>query len=379
MNRTSKPLDWTNILFLTSTPVAAVVGTSLYTYYNGLSLPDLLCFFGFFIPIGIAVTAGYHRYYAHRSHECHPVIQWFYLLFGAAAVENSVLRWASDHRYHHKYVDQEEDPYNVLKGGLHAHILWIFHKDTRGPARFNNVPDFLADPRVMWQERNYLALVGLFTFVLPALAGFAYGRPLAGFLWGGLLRLVVLHHMTFFVNSWAHMFGTRPYTEDNTARDCWWVAYVTNGEGYHNFHHRFPSDYRNGLRWYQWDPTKWWTWCLEKFRLTYRLNRTPDPVILQARLAVEVTHLERRLTGAPEKLWARLRVRAAAGRSRLELAMSRYAEAKVHYRRMAEEASREARLQWKAKVAEYRRELAEASVRWKEFKQALRRLPAYNA
>ena len=93
---------------------------------------------------------------------------------------------------------------------------------------------------------------------IPTLIGWAFGDPLGGLLWGGFLRVVVIHHTTFFVNSIAHLYGTRPYTEENSARDNPWVALVTNGEGYHNFHHRFPTDFRNGLRWYQWDPSKWW-------------------------------------------------------------------------------------------------------------------------
>jgi stearoyl-CoA desaturase (delta-9 desaturase) len=121
-------------------------------------------------------------------------------------------------------------------------------------------------------------------FVLPTLIGWTYGRPLAGFFWGGLFRIVFTQQMTFLINSACHMFGTRPYSTKVSARDCWWLAILTNGEGYHNFHHAFGSDYRNGVRWYHFDMSKWVILTLERLGLATGVKRTPDAIILKARL-----------------------------------------------------------------------------------------------
>jgi stearoyl-CoA desaturase (Delta-9 desaturase) len=244
------------------------------------------------------VTAGYHRCFAHKAYVCNPAIQAFYLFFGAMALQNSALKWSSDHRDHHRYVDRHWDPYNIQRGGLWAHILWLFY--TEPPERtYDNVPDLHANRLVRWQFRFNGAIGIIAGLGIPTLIGALFGRPVGGLLWGGFLRIVLIHHTTFLVNSVAHLYGTQPYTQGNSGRDNAFLSLITNGEGYHNFHHKFPSDFRNGVRWYQWDPTKWLIKLLGFVGLARDLVRTPESVIEKTRLRIRASaQAPRQSTGA---------------------------------------------------------------------------------
>jgi stearoyl-CoA desaturase (Delta-9 desaturase) len=275
--------NWINIAFLALSPVAALIGVGFFLYYQGFHSEELVVFVSMASCTALALTAGYHRYYSHRSYECHPAVQLFFLLFGAAALQNSALIWASNHRLHHRFVDQEGDPHNIKKGVFWAHMGWIFYKPHPG-RNFANVPDLKADCLARWQHRYYLPLGIGVGFVLPLLIGFVLGRPWSGFLWGGLVRVVLLHHTTFLINSAGHCSGLQPYSAKDSSRDSWWLALLMFGDGYHNFHHAFPGDYRGGVAWYHWDPTKWWIWSLNRAGLAWRLNRTAARSIAQARV-----------------------------------------------------------------------------------------------
>jgi stearoyl-CoA desaturase (delta-9 desaturase) len=266
------------------------------------------------------------------------------------ALQNSVLQWASDHREHHRYVDKDWDPYSIKRGGLWAHIFWLFYK--RLPHEtFDNAPDLKANRLVMLQYRRSSWIGIVAGLGIPLAIGAAFGRPLGGLLWGGFLRIVVIHHTTFFVNSLAHLYGTRPYSLESSARDNWALAFVTNGEGYHNFHHRFPADYRNGIRWYQWDPTKWLIQALNNVGLARGLRHTPLRVIEEARLATAVRRIEERLP----HLSAELRETV---RSRLEEARRFLDRAALHWK-----AAQEKRREW----TEHGREESSRFVRaWKK-------------
>lgn len=275
-------VNWPHVAFLTLSPLAAILGVGLHVHYWGFVLADGISLTAMLWLSGLAITAGYHRYYAHRSYRCRRVVQAFYLLFGAAALQNSVLIWASNHRYHHRFVDREEDPHNITRGWFWAYLGWALFRER--PARsLDNVPDLTADRMVMWQHRHYLPLALVVGFGLPLAAGFWSGRPIGGLLWGGLVRAVLLHHITFFFNLAGHAFGRPVYSRDDSSRDSWWLGFVGFGEGYHNFHHTFPGDYRSGVCWYHWDPTKWWILGLRATRLASRLGRTSRATIQKAR------------------------------------------------------------------------------------------------
>jgi stearoyl-CoA desaturase (delta-9 desaturase) len=275
----SREKDWTNILVIGVAHLLALVGVGWLVFVQaspwtiGLGLL-------WFALCGMGVTGGYHRLFAHKSYRAAWPVRLFYLCFGAAAVQNSALKWSSDHRVHHAFTDRDGDPYNIRRGFFWAHMGWILFKD---PAvERDNVRDLAADPLMRFQDRFYIPLAVLFGAVLPWSLGWIWGDPWGALLVAGFLRLVLEWHATFFVNSLAHTLGSRPYCRVGTARDSFLTAIVTLGEGYHNFHHRFQADYRNGVRWYQLDPTKWLVWSLSKVGLTSDLRRTPPQAIERA-------------------------------------------------------------------------------------------------
>ena len=371
------PFDLVNSSFLILTPLVAIVGGAWYAWHHGVTWLEWLNLGVMFVLSSLSVTGGYHRYFSHRSYECSTPVKLFYLIFGAAAVENSILHWASDHRYHHRYVDQPEDPYNILKGGFYAHMGWILRKDTRDQNRlFENVPDLMKDPLVMWQHRWYLFLVVAVTFLLPTLIGLAGGRPMGGLLFGGFLRAVLVQHTTFFINSLAHLYGTRPYSLTDTARDSWWLAPLTMGEGYHNFHHKFQADYRNGVRWWQFDTTKWFINALSWFGQAWKLKRTSDMLILRARVQVQKELVARRVAAAqaPEYMWQRISARLDNGSRRLTEAHASYLAAKAEYRHRAREWSADARRRWQDQLDAHRGEYEAALERWQGMMRAMNRL-----
>jgi stearoyl-CoA desaturase (delta-9 desaturase) len=275
--------SWVNTSFLIATPALTLMLMPWQIWAHGFSAWDFAIFFVMMCASGLSVTAGYHRLFSHQTYEASSLVKFFFLVFGAGAFQNSAFKWCSDHRYHHRFVDKEGDPYSINKGFFHAHMGWIFYTDP--PERsFDNAKDLADDKLVAWQHRNYLWLSVLTGFVLPTFLGWLVDRPFAGFIWGGLFRVIFVHHGTFFINSLAHTFGTRPYSTKNSARDSWWLAFFTNGEGFHNFHHAFANDYRNGLRWYHWDPSKWLILSLNGLGLSHNLQRTPEAHILKAKM-----------------------------------------------------------------------------------------------
>lgn len=360
-------LDWANILFLAISPVVAVVGSIWYVLAFGFHWSDLAIFLFFYVlTAGMGISAGYHRLFAHRSYECHWSLQLLYLIGGAASLQNSALRWSRDHRIHHQHIDKDEDPYNIKKGVFHAHIGWIFYKSPNSDD-FSCVPDLTKNKLVMFQDRYYLPIAIFVGFVLPTLIGWAFGRPLAGLLWGGFVRTVLVHHLTFFINSLAHLVGKRPFTEAFSARDSWWLAFLTYGEGYHNFHHRFASDYRNSYRWYQWDPTKWWVNAMRWMGLVGRTTRYGKYQLLKARIETEFERVRRQLAAAPSPLVTRFEKRLQAARSSVESSAARWEKAKLRYQELKQSAaagSQRARGLWKLRIREYKFQLEASQAKW---------------
>jgi stearoyl-CoA desaturase (delta-9 desaturase) len=178
--------------------------------------------------------------------------------------------------------DVEKDPYSINRGFWFAHIGWMLRNYKSGTVDLANCQDLQRDPIVMFQHNHYVPIVLFANVGLPTILGFIHGDVIGTLLLVGVLRLVVSHHVTFFINSLCHMWGRQPYTNTNTAKDNFFLALVTYGEGYHNFHHYFQTDYRNGVRWWQFDPTKWMINVLSWVRLATNLRRVPDFKIQEA-------------------------------------------------------------------------------------------------
>lgn len=272
-------LDWFNISFLAAAHALAAFAV-VYLAAIHFSWWTLGLGFLWFAFCGFAITGGYHRLFAHPCYRASAPLRAFLLFFGAGSFQNSALKWSSDHRVHHTKTDTERDPYNIRRGFWWAHILWIFYEDK---TEVTGVKDLREDKLVMFQHRHYVLLGVLSGFLLPGAIGFLWGDPIGALLVAGFLRLAVQWHATFAVNSVAHTIGSQPYCKKGSARDSFFTALVTLGEGYHNFHHRFQLDYRNGVRWYQFDPTKWAIWSLSRLGATSGLRRTPAHAIARAR------------------------------------------------------------------------------------------------
>lgn len=282
------PINWPAAIVLTATPIAALILIPLYALYFDFTLTAWLSFVVLLACNGLSITAGYHRLWAHRAYEAHWSVKIFLMLFGAMAIQNSILIWGSSHRTHHRDVDDvDHDPYSINRGFWFAHIGWMLRSYESGKPNFSNANDLLNDKIVMFQHNHYLAIVLAMNIGLPLALGWMLGDLWGVFLLGGLLRLVVSHHATFFINSLCHMWGTRPYTDENTARDNPVLALFTWGEGYHNYHHIFQYDYRNGVKWYQYDPTKWLIASLSWVGLTGKLKRCSDFSIQKAELEMQ--------------------------------------------------------------------------------------------
>ena len=301
------PLIWPNLLMFVGTALAALILVPLYGFTHGFTTAEWVVFVIFLWANGMAITAGYHRLWAHRTYDAHWSVRLFYLIFGTMALQSSVFQWASGHRRHHLHVDDvDRDPYSARRGFWFSHIGWMIREYPSGRNEFSNIPDLKRDPLLVFQHRYYVALAVGLNVGLPILAGLIFHDVWGMLILAGVLRLVWSHHVTFFINSLAHMWGRQPYTEDNTARDNPLIAVVTYGEGYHNFHHIFAHDYRNGVRWWQWDPTKWLIGALSYVGLTRRLKRTPTFQIQRALLAMQFQRAQARLAAAPAVASSRL-------------------------------------------------------------------------
>ena len=273
----------------------------LYIIENGLSAANVIAFVGLWWLTGLSITAGYHRLFSHRAYKGRWPTRLFFAVFGAAACQNSAITWCAAHRYHHRDVDTDGDPYNAKRGFAWSHIGWILVQGPRHD-QLDNVPDLWDDPICRWQHQHYWKIVLAVNLGIPLLIGALVGDPVGLVLFAGIARIVVVQHTTFCINSLAHMFGSQPWSDANTARDSWWLSFLTFGEGYHNYHHAFQRDYRNGPIWYNFDPTKWVIWLLSCVGLAKELTRTPHDVVIRRAYEEEVARISAWRSGMSERM-----------------------------------------------------------------------------
>tara|TARA_B100000212_G_scaffold5872_1_gene4390 strand:+ start:2938 stop:4095 length:1158 start_codon:yes stop_codon:yes gene_type:complete len=362
-----------NSSFLIGMPILALVSVIFYSLEYGISWTEPIIFVGFYLACGLSITAGYHRLFSHRTHKAAWPMRLFYALFGAAAFQNSAIKWCSDHRRHHSKTDKEEDPYTVKKGFMWAHMGWVMVEQEEEVVE--HVDDLYADPILAWQDRNIFLIGFLVGIVLPGAIGYLAMGGLQGFLggmiYGGFLRVVVVHHATFLINSAAHTWGTQPYSTANTSRDSPILSFLTFGEGYHNFHHTFQADYRNGHKWYHWDPSKWWISVASWFGITKDLHRIPKTTIEARRMKTAFqkqsegenvsSELQDRLTGCVQQM--------RKGLSELMKRREEYKAAKLERKKESKEAWKRRKEAHKARIRECKLRIDQARL---EFKQIMK-------
>jgi stearoyl-CoA desaturase (Delta-9 desaturase) len=315
-----RPINWPTVLFIAGTTLGALAWP-VYAWHFGVTWSEIVLSVVYFYATGMSITVGYHRLLSHRTFKAHPAAEAALLLMGAAAWQGSALEWSVDHIQHHSHIDTEDDPYNRRRGFWYSHIGWLIRRETG--TQMARLPHFLKnDKLVMFQHRWYVPIAVVTSFLVPfALCG-----------WGGLLlvgavRIVAIHHTTWFINSWAHTGNRRTFNPDITANDNWILAVLAFGEGWHNYHHAFPNDYRNGVRAFDWDPSKWMIWTMSKLGVASDLKRANPTVVWNRRVEALLAYQGCQRTRADllastrqslERLASRTETRVASMSARLQ-------------------------------------------------------------
>lgn len=280
-------IQWVSFIVLTSTPILAVYGV----FTTHLTWKTLAWSIAYYFFSGLGITAGYHRLWAHRAYNASKPLEYLLAIMGTSAVQGSIHWWARGHRAHHRYTDTDLDPYGAHNGLLWSHLGWMIVKPRRKPG-VADISDLRKNSVIKFQHKFYIPLILLTGFVFPTVvAGLGWGDWRGGFFFAAICRLVFVHHSTFCVNSLAHWLGEASFDNKMTPRDHFITALVTVGEGYHNFHHQFPMDYRNAVKWFQYDPTKWFIIAMKSVGLASNLKKFPDNEVQKGRVAMQLQKL----------------------------------------------------------------------------------------
>jgi len=269
-------------------PVAGLAVAVVLLWDRMVGVRELTILFVGYLVAGLGITVGYHRLFTHRSFQTFRVVRYAFAILGQLAVEGNVVSWVANHRKHHQFADRSGDPHSPhadrgdgfvegLKGLWHAHTGWLFDADaTADPRRY--AKDVLDDRGLRIISCLFVPMVVL-SLVIPGLVGWAWigGRYgfLAGVVWGGAIRILLLHHVTWSINSICHYWGRRRFVVRDESRNVWWLAWLSFGESWHNNHHAFPSSAFHGLRAIEIDPGGWLIWVLERIGLAWRVVRIP--------------------------------------------------------------------------------------------------------
>jgi len=267
-----------------------VVGPLLATVYAMANLwnhmigwRELALFLSLYVLTGIGVTFGYHRLLTHRSFDTGPVVKAVVLILAAMAVQGRAIDWAANHLKHHAYADLEGDPHSPLEGFFHAHIGWFFSAPPADRERY--CKRHLADPLIVALDRTFLLWVVLGLVIPYLLAGWQ------GLLWGGLVRIAVVNHVTWSVNSVCHTFGDRPFDIKDQSRNNWVVGLLAFGEGWHHNHHAFPAMAYHGMTWRQFDLTGLTIRLMRRVGLVWNV-KVPSPELVARRRRIPLAAAE---------------------------------------------------------------------------------------
>ena len=265
------------VLVVVVAPFLATIVAIVQLWQWLVTWQDLALLIGMYLPISLGVTAGFHRMLTHRSFRAHPVVRATLLILGSMAVEGAAITWAANHLKHHALADKEGDPHSPVDGLFHAHLGWLLTTDDADPKVYCR--HLLRDPVVVFVDRTFLLWVALSLLIPFAIGGWT------GLLWGGLVRMFYVHHVTWSVNSVCHTFGRRSFETSDRSRNQWTVGLLALGEGWHNNHHAFPRSAVHGLDRWQFDASAWLIAGLERLRLVREVQRIAPEVIARRRLA----------------------------------------------------------------------------------------------
>jgi stearoyl-CoA desaturase (delta-9 desaturase) len=270
---------------VTALPILSLFFVGWQLWDSLLGWRDIVVFLLLYVPTGLGITVGFHRLFTHRAFKTTRLVRATLAILGSAAVEGPIISWVADHRKHHAFSDQLGDPHSphvgpghgcgVWRGLMHAHVGWLFIHTHRG-RRERYAPDLIADPVVSWVDRTFLvwALGGLLAaFGLGWWLGGTLRDGLTGLLWGGAVRMLVLHHVTYSINSLCHFFGRRRFATRDESRNLAWLAPLSFGEAWHNNHHAFPTCAEHGLRRWEFDPSALVIRALERVGLVWDVVR----------------------------------------------------------------------------------------------------------
>lgn len=359
----SSETNWIALIFIVSYHVALLIALPLYLLSTSPSGALLGWTGGLVVASLLAITAGYHRLYSHVTYKTRKPVEAVLLFFGTMTAEGSVFEWAHDHRLHHNHVDTEKDPYGTPQGFWYSHILWMFKK--RQPFDERYLRDLRKNELLVFQDRYYGWLMAGTNILAVVALGLITGEWLGALVIGLLLRLFVVHHCTWFINSLAHLWGAKPYSHEHSAVNNFILAILTLGEGYHNYHHTFASDYRNGVRWYQFDPPKYLIWFLSKLGLASNLKKVDHLMIkkklVQADRNLLLEHLEQVYDARKAALMERVDKTA---QSLSETITSAKTARDRYYAMRAERRSKEAR-ELKARFHELQDQIQQDLKTWK--------------
>ncbi|KZM20041.1 heme binding [Ascochyta rabiei] len=243
-----KKINWLNTTLVVLIPIYGLY-LAKHTPLRGATLVWSIIYY---VCTGFGITGGYHRLWSHRCYSARLPLRLFLAFVGAGAIQGSIRWWSANHRAHHRWTDTMKDPYSVMRGLIFSHIGWmVLNNDPKVKGR-TDVSDLDSDWVVVWQHKHYGKCLLFTAWVFPCLvAGLGWGDWWGGLVYAGIVRACFVQQATFCVNSLAHWIGEQPFDDRRSPRDHVLTALVTMGEGYHNFHHEFPSDYRNAIIWLQ--------------------------------------------------------------------------------------------------------------------------------
>lgn len=273
-------------------PVAGLVAAIVLLWHRDWSFgsvgwAEVLVMLGMYAIAGFGVTIGFHRLLTHRAFETHRWVKWTLAIMGSVAAQGMCINWCATHRRHHQKSDRDGDPHSphlhgegvtgLLKGMWHAHVMWCFDKDCPDMAR--SVPDLLEDRVLLVIDQLYFFWVGVGILIPGVLLGWmthSWAGFFSGIIWGGFVRICLLQHVTWSINSVCHVWGTRPFQSADHSCNNFPIAIVSLGEGWHNNHHAFPTSARHGLRWWQFDSSYILIKAMEKVGLVWNVIVPPE-------------------------------------------------------------------------------------------------------